>query len=78
MSGIKIKVTINNVHSIVAKAESFQSDIDLTYNHYIVDCKSFVAVTTMIGNKYCYVSINSNDEEEIKRFNEEMEEFKCD
>lgn len=78
MNSVKIKVTMNNVRSIVAKAELFQSDIDLTYNHYIIDCKSFVAVTTMIGNKYCYVSINSNNEEEIERFNKEMEEFKCD
>ena len=78
MNGVKIKVTMNNVRSIVAKAGLFQSDIDLTYNHYIIDCKSFVAVTTMIGNKYCYVSINSNNEEEIERFNKEMEEFKCD
>lgn len=78
MNGVKIKVTMNNVRSIVAKAELFQSDIDLIYNHYIIDCKSFVAVTTMIGNKYCYVSINSNNEEEIERFNKEMEEFKCD
>ena len=77
MNGIKIKVTMNNVRSIVAKAESFQSDIDLIYNHYVVDCKSFVAVTTMIGNKYCCVSINSNNAEEIERFNKEMEEFKC-
>lgn len=78
MNDIKIKVTMNNIRSIVAKAESFQSDIDLIYNHYVVDCKSFVAVTTMIGNKSCYVSINSNEEEEIERFNKEMEEFKCD
>ena len=77
MNGIKTKITCHNITEFVRLCNTFDSDIDLSKDHYITDGKSYLGVSTLISSE-CYVSINSGNEEEIERFNKEMEMFKCD
>lgn len=77
----KIKIRLNNIDNVkkfVSIANSFQSDIDVFSNAFMnmIDGKSILGVLSLDISKNMYVRIISNDENEIKRFEEEMEEFK--
>lgn len=54
----------------------FECDIDLLRNRYVLDAKSALGIFTIDLSKSVDVEIHSNNEDEIKRFNEIMEEFK--
>lgn len=77
MNGIKIKITCDNIAKFVKLCDTFKSDIDLSKDHYVTDGKSYLGVLTLLQSD-CYASINSNDKEEIEKFNREMGEFQCD
>ena len=75
------KVTINlnevtKVNKFVNKVSKFESDIDIISGRYICDAKSLLAVFSYDLSKPVNIEIHSDNEEEIKRFNEVMEEFK--
>ncbi|MCR2049725.1 HPr family phosphocarrier protein [Acetatifactor muris] len=56
----------------------FKSDIDVIKDSYRVDAKSTLGILTVDLRKPLDVEIHSCNEEEVIRFNEEMEEFKWD
>ena len=57
-------------------ASKFISDIDAVRNKYTVDAKSILGLLTLDLSEPLLIKINSNDEIEIRKFNEVMEEFK--
>lgn len=54
----------------------FESDIDVLRGRYIIDAKSTLGIFTIDLSLPAEVEIHSDDEGEIKRFHEVMEEFK--
>lgn len=54
----------------------FESDIDIIKGRNTYDAKSIMAVLAIDTSNGAMVEILSDDEEEIKRFVEAMEEFK--
>lgn len=54
---------------------NFESDIDLVRGRYVIDAKSLIGIYTLDLSKPIDVVINSDDDEEIIRFNEAMKEF---
>lgn len=54
----------------------FESDIDILRGRYILDAKSALGIFTIDLSFPVEVEIHSDDEGEIKRFYEVMEEFK--
>ena len=75
------KVTINlndisKVKKFVNEMSKFESDIDIISRHYVCDAKSIMGVFSFDLSKPVEVQIISNNEKEIERFNEVLEEFK--
>ena len=75
------KVTINlnevtKVNKFVNKVSKFESDIDIISGRYICDAKSLLAVFSYDLSKPVNIEIHSDNEEESRRFNEIMEEYK--
>ena len=54
---------------------NFESDIDLVRGRYVIDAKSLIGIYTLDLSKPIDVVINSDNDEEIIRFNNVMEEF---
>ena len=78
---MKNRVTVNlnsivKVNKFVNEMTKFESDIDIISGRYICDAKSLLAVFSYDLSKPVNIEIHSDNEEEIKRFNEVMEEFK--
>lgn len=65
-------IKIKNFSSDVVK---FESDIDLVKGRYIIDAKSTIGIFTLDLSSPVDVVIHSDDEDEIRRFNEVMEAF---
>lgn len=59
----------------IDEASKFISDIDVIRDHYIIDGKSALGIFMLDLSKPIDIEIHSDDEYEIKRFNEIMEEF---
>jgi phosphotransferase system HPr-like phosphotransfer protein len=68
--------TIDKVKNFSNKVINFDSDIDISTGRYIVDSKSIMAIFSLNLSKPLTVEIHSDDEDEIRRFNEFVEEFK--
>ena len=68
--------TIPKVKSFVKIVDKFESDIDVMSGHYICDGKSIMALFSLNLLEPMVVKIHSENDEEIKSFNEVMEEFK--
>lgn len=68
--------TIDRVKKFVNEIISIDSDVDLLYGRYTLDAKSIMAIFSISLNNKLKLVIHSNDEEEIRRFNEIAEEFK--
>lgn len=74
---MEIKIdTIDKIHKFINITNSFKSDIDVKRGHYILDGKSIMGIYSLDLSKEIEVSINSDDEREISRFEESMKEFK--
>jgi phosphotransferase system HPr-like phosphotransfer protein len=74
----KVKVTLNDFSKIKkfsSEVIKFESDIDLIKNRYVVNAKSTMGIFTLDLSESIDVVIQSESEEEIKRFNEVMKEF---
>lgn len=75
----KIRVLLNDFSKIKkfsSEVCKFESDVDLIKNRYVIDAKSTIGIFTLDLSAPVDVKIHSDNEEEIKRFNEAMEEFK--
>lgn len=68
--------SIEKVKDFVKRVSTFECDVDIKYGRYVIDAKSVMSIFSLDLLNPLKVSINSDDEEEIKRFNELMEEFK--
>ena len=74
----KITVTLNDFSKIKKFSSDivkFESDIDLVKGRYIIDAKSTIGIFTLDLSSPVDVIIHSDNEDEIKRFNEVMEAF---
>ena len=74
----KITVTLNDfikIKNFSSEVVKFESDIDLVKGRYIIDAKSTIGIFTLDLSSPVDVVIHSDDEDEIRRFNEVMEEF---
>jgi len=75
------KITINlkdysKIKHFINAIMQFSDDIDLKRDRYVVDAKSTIGIFTLDLSKPVEVEIHSNDDKEVKKFNEIMEEFK--
>lgn len=74
----KITVTLNDFNKIKVfekEVGKFESDIDLVKGRYVIDAKSTIGIFTLDLSAPVDVIIHSDDEDEIRRFNEVMEAF---
>ena len=74
----KITITLNDFSKIKkfsSDVVKFESDIDLVKGRYIIDAKSTIGIFTLDLSSPVDVIIHSDNEDEIKRFNEVMEAF---
>ncbi len=66
---------ISKVKNFINKVLQIDSDIDAIRGNYIIDAKSMIGLFTLDLSKPIDVEIHSDDEHEIKKFNEIMSEF---
>ena len=74
-----ITVTLNDFSKIKKfsnEVVKFESDIDLIKGRYVIDAKSTIGIFTLDLSVPVDVAIHSDNEEEIRKFNEIMEEFR--
>ena len=79
---MKNRVTVNlnsitKVNKFVNETTKFESDIDIISGRYICDSKSVMGVLSYDLSKPVDIMIHSDNYEEVERFNEVLEEFKC-
>ena len=74
---MRIRLRLVDVAEFVSITEGFKSDINIhsINNSIVVDAKSIMSVMWLDFSNKLFVDINSSDEEEIKRFNNEMERY---
>ena len=68
--------TIDRVKKFVNDIVSIESDVDLICGRYTIDAKSLMAIFSISLNNKLKLVIHSDNEDEIRRFNEIAEEFK--
>ena len=68
--------TIVRVKTFAQKVMDFECDIDILVGRYVIDAKSIMGIFSLNLSQELLVEIHSNNEDEIRRFNEIMEEFK--
>lgn len=67
---------VSKANKFINEIVKFPSDVDIVSGRYICDAKSLLAIFSYDLSKPVKIVIHSDDEEEIRRFNEVMEEFK--
>ena len=75
----KITITLNDfirIKNFSSEVVKFESDIDLVKGRYIIDAKSTIGIFTLDLSSPVDVIIHSDNEDEIRRFNEVMEKYK--
>ena len=68
--------TLEKVKHFVEQMSTFECDIDVLYRRYILDAKSIMSILSVDLTQPLKVIIHSDDEDELERFNEMMEDFK--
>ena len=68
--------TISKVKKFTNIANTFDCEIDILQGRYTIDAKSVLGVFSLDLTKTVIVEIESDDEKEIDRFIEIMEEFR--
>lgn len=79
MNNKRITINLNDftkARKFINEISKFDKDIDIIRDRYVVDAKSVIGIFTLDLSKPVDVEIHSNNEEEIKRFNDVMEEFR--
>ena len=66
----------NKIKRFSSEVIKFESDVDLVKGRYVIDAKSSVGIFTLDLSVPVDVIIYSKNEEEIKKFNEVMGDFK--
>ena len=68
--------TIDRVKRFVKICDNYEEDIDLSSGRYIIDAKSIMGIFSFDLTKPLNIRIHSQNIDTIKRFNEEMSDFK--
>ena len=68
--------SLEKVKRFVDKATTFECDVDVLYRRYILDAKSIMALLSVDLTEPLKVMIHTDDYDELKLFNEIMEDFK--
>ena len=75
VNGIKIKLKYEDLKEFIKITTSFESNIDIIKDRYVVDAKSLLGVLSLDFTKPTMVVIHSVNEDEIVRFYDEMKKF---
>ena len=68
--------SIEKVKDFVSRVSTFDCDVDISYGRYIIDGKSIMGIFSLDLTNPVTVLIHTDDYEELKLFNEIMEDFK--
>ena len=68
--------TIDKVKDFVSRVSTFDCDVDILYGRYIIDGKSIRGIFSLDLTNPVTVMIHTDDYDELKLFNEIMEDFK--
>ena len=68
--------TIDKVKDFVSRVSTFDCDVDILYGRYIIDGKSIMEIFSLDLTNPVTVMIHTDDYDELKLFNEIMEDFK--
>ena len=75
VNGIKIKLKYEDLKEFIKIATSFESNIDMIKDRYVVDAKSLLGVLSLDFTQPTMVVIHSVNEDEIVRFYDAMKIF---
>ena len=75
MNGIKIKLKYEDLKEFIKITTSFESNIDMIKDRYVVDAKSLLGVLSLDFTQPIMVVIHSVNEDEIVHFYDEMKRF---
>lgn len=75
MNGIKIKLKYEDLKEFIKITASFESNIDMIKDRYVVDAKSLLGVLSLDFTQITTVVIHSSNEDEIVHFYDEMKRF---
>lgn len=79
MNDKKIKIRLNDIDIVkkfVKVTSSYESDIDVIADRTVIDGKSILGLFSLDLTQDMYVRIVTDDINEIRKFEYEMEEFK--
>ena len=75
VNGIKIKLKYEDLKEFIKITTSFESNIDMIKDRYVVDAKSLLGVLSLDFTQPTMVVIHSVNENEIVRFYDAMKRF---
>ena len=75
MNGIKIKLEYEDLKEFIQITTSFESNIDMIKDRYVVDAKSLLGVLSLDFTQPTMIVIHSVNEDEIVRFYDAMKRF---
>lgn len=79
MENKSIEINLNNPEKIkrfLQVVRTFMSDVDIMKGRVVLDAKSVMGVWGLNLSSPVFVSINSDNVEEIRKFDAAMEEFR--
>ena len=68
--------SIEKVKNFVSRISTFDCDVDILYGRYIIDGKSLMSIFSLDLMNSLKAVIHTDDYDELKLFNEIMEDFK--
>ena len=75
MNGIKIKLEYEDLKEFIKITTSFESNIDMIKDRYVIDAKSLLGILSLDFTQPTMVVIHSVNEDEIVRFYDAMKRF---
>lgn len=75
MNGTKINLKYDNLNEFIKITTSFESNIDMIKDRYVIDAKSLLGVLSLDFTQPTMVVIHSVNEDEIVRFYDAMKRF---
>ena len=75
MNGIKIKLEYEDLKEFIKITTSFESNIDMIKDRYVIDAKSLLGVLSLDFTQPTMAVIHSVNEDEIVRFYDAMKRF---
>ena len=75
MNGTKIKLKYEDLKEFIQITTSFESNIDMIKDRYVIDAKSLLGVLSLDFTQPTMVVIHSVNEDEIVQFYDAMKRF---